>query len=272
MHVGCGTAELAQPRRLKGVLHFRQPQHRATSTVIAREPDVVEGVVGEGEAAVAVGALRLAGEEPEAGDLALGQGLRIARDPAVEARHRRDERALIGRDRLGEIGGVDLGRLGEGVREGFDHGGIGLQALDHRRKRLRHLVGRLDRPRDLLLEAPRAPVPEHRRSPGQIPQGGRVTLKRAARDALPVRLAVGEALVALVAAFAGEAPIGRQPPVMKQRIAQRAFLLRERIIGRERHAVGAAEGNLERSEIISNARRRRLQHVRAEHDRRAGTQ
>src|SRR6185436_18953777 len=75
--------------------------------------DIVEGIVGEGKAAVAFYALRLTGKQLEAGNLVAGQRLRVAVDPAVETRRWRHEGPLIGRDRLGEIGGIDPRRLGK---------------------------------------------------------------------------------------------------------------------------------------------------------------
>ena len=73
MHVGRGAADLAQSRRLERVLRGLQPQHRAAAAIVAGQADVVEGMVGEGKAAVAFRAAGLAGEQAKARDLAFGQ-------------------------------------------------------------------------------------------------------------------------------------------------------------------------------------------------------
>jgi len=70
------------------------------------------------------------------------------------------------------------------------------------------------RTRDLLLKAARAAIPEHRASVREIPQGRRVTLERAAWDALPLRLAVGKSLGPIMAARAGAAVVDRKPRVI----------------------------------------------------------
>ena len=75
----------------------------AAALVVARQADVVEVVVGEGKAGVAVDAAALAGEQLKA---AISAGVRapgVAGDPLVEARRRRDERALVGGQRLGDV-------------------------------------------------------------------------------------------------------------------------------------------------------------------------
>ena len=172
----------------------------------------------------------------------------VAGDPAVEPGGGRHECPLVGRDRLGEIVRIDLRRFGKGLRERAHHGGVGGKARNQRGHRLRHLVGRFDRTRDLLLEAARAAVPEHRRRPGEIPQGRRVTLERTAGHAAACDLAVGEALAALVTACTGQAAVDRQPLVVKQRLAERALFLREWIVGGKRHRAGR------RNDALSAAR------------------
>ena len=54
VHVGRAAADFAQARRLEGVLGLLQPQHRAAAAIVAVEPDVVEGVIRERPARVAV--------------------------------------------------------------------------------------------------------------------------------------------------------------------------------------------------------------------------
>ena len=103
MHVGSGTGDLAQSGRLERVLRRCKAEHRSAAAVLARQTDVVECIIGKGKAAVAFHAPRLAGKEPESGDLILSQRVLVARDPAVKTRIRRHEGPLIGRDRLGEI-------------------------------------------------------------------------------------------------------------------------------------------------------------------------
>ncbi len=176
---------------------------------------------------MAIRAAGLAGEQPEAGKLVCRQRGLLARDPAVEARRRRYEGTLVGRERLGEILRIDPRRFRKGQREGPLHGGIGREAGNDGRKRLGHLVGRLDRTGDLLLQAARPAVPEHRRRPRQIPQGRRVALERAAGHAAALDPAVGETLGALVTARAGQAAVDGKTLVVEQRLAERALLLGE---------------------------------------------
>src|SRR5262245_55984012 len=100
VHVRGGAADLAQPRRLESVLCRLQPQHGSAATVLIRQTDIVERVVGESKAAVAVHASRLAGEQSKSRDLILRQRLLVASYPAIEPGVRRDEGALVSRNRL----------------------------------------------------------------------------------------------------------------------------------------------------------------------------
>ncbi len=119
--------------------------------------------------------------------------------------------------------------------------GSAARRVDRGRHWQRHLVGRFDRTGDLLLETAGAPVPEHRRGPGEIPDGRRVTLELPPRHAAAQGLAVSEASLAFVAGRARKARIARQPRVVEQPFAERAFLLRIRIVGRKRHGLRPAE-------------------------------
>jgi len=250
VHVGRGAADLAQARRLERVLGRRQAQHRAAAAILARQADVVERGVGEGPAAVAIAALGLAGKQVEARDLVGAQRVRVAVDPAVEPRRRRHQRALERGERLGEVLGRHARIVRERGRERARVGGIAREQRDHRGDRLAHLVGRLDRAGDLLLEAARAPVLEHRTGPGEIPQRRRMALERDARHATAVAAPVGEALGALVAARARDAAVDREPLVVEQALAERTLIFRERIGGGERHGCRAAELRLQLRERI----------------------
>src|SRR5215470_1168174 len=82
-------------------------------------------------------------------------------------------------------------------------------------------------------------------------------LERATGHAAALHLAVGEALAAHVAACTGEAAIDREALVVEQRLPERALLLRERIVGRERHRRRPPECGLQRGEIGLRRRRPR---------------
>ena len=151
------------------MLGRRKPRHRPAAAVLARQTDVLKRIIGKRESAVALHAAGLAGEQPESGNLARRQRMLVAGDPAIEAALGRYEGPLVGRDGLGEICAVDVRRFGKRLREGPRHYGIRGQTGDDRCHRLRHLIGRFDGSRDLLLQVARTPVPEHRRRPGQIP-------------------------------------------------------------------------------------------------------
>src|SRR5262245_10589038 len=103
MHVGGGTSDLAQPRCLECVLGRRKPQHRAATTVLARQTDVMERIIGKGEAAVAFHAAALAGKQPKSGDLVLGQRMLVTGNPAIETSLGRNESPFVGSDCLSEI-------------------------------------------------------------------------------------------------------------------------------------------------------------------------
>src|SRR5262249_30738721 len=141
-------------------------------------------------------------------------------------------------------GGVSPGarpRTGKCFRERPPQGGIGGKTRDNRGDRLRHFVGRLDRPRDLLFEAARTPVPKHRRGPGEIPQGRGMAFERTTGHAASLHFAVGEAFAALVATCARQAAVDREALVVEERFPECALLLREWVVGRKRHGRRWAE-------------------------------
>jgi hypothetical protein len=66
------------------VLGRLKPQHRSAAAILARQTNVVERMIGEGESTVALDAAGLAGEQPESRDLARRQRVLVAGDPTVE--------------------------------------------------------------------------------------------------------------------------------------------------------------------------------------------
>ena len=76
----------------------------------------------------------------------------IAVDPAVEPGWWGHQRALVGRDRLGQIFVTDLGVLGKRLGKCASVFGVGGEPRNQRRFRLCHLVRRLNRAKYLLLE------------------------------------------------------------------------------------------------------------------------
>src|SRR5262245_42161077 len=74
--------------------------------------------------------------------------------------------------------------------------------------------------------------------------------ERTAGHTAALYLAVGEALAALVTARASEAPVDGEALVVKQGLAERALLLRERIVGGKRHRRRTAERRLDRGQRI----------------------
>ena len=103
MHVGAAARDLAQSRRLEGVLHLDDAgQVFAAPDILARQTDILETVIGEIPALVAGRALRLGVEDDEAALGLFGDRLLVALDPGVERRTLRDDGPLIGRDRLGK--------------------------------------------------------------------------------------------------------------------------------------------------------------------------
>ena len=70
------------------MLRCFEPQHGAAAAVFVRQADIVERIVGEGKAAMAIDASCLAGEEPESGDFVSRERLLITLDPAIEAGRR----------------------------------------------------------------------------------------------------------------------------------------------------------------------------------------
>ncbi len=226
MHVGRGAFELAQPRCFEGVIGGGKMQHRAATAVRIRQADVVEIAVRERVAGVAVRAPGLAGEQFEPVDLLRGQRALVTLDPAIEARRRRHQRTLIGRDRLGEIVSTDLwvfrkclGKCGLILR-------IGGEPSDQRILRLRHLVRRFERSKHLLLEILRTAIPEQQMHPGQIPQARRMPPKPLPGDALAALAAIRKCFVLEVAGRTRGAAVDRQTLVVEQRLSQRALGLR----------------------------------------------
>ena len=103
MHKGASARDLAQARRLEGVLHLDHARHEfAAADVLARQPDVLEAVIGEVPALMAGGTERLAVEDRKAALGFLGNRLLIAFDPGIEGRTLGDHGTFIGRDGLGE--------------------------------------------------------------------------------------------------------------------------------------------------------------------------
>ena len=241
MHIRRRAADLAQARRLEGMVRRREAQHHAAAAVIARQADIVEGIVGQREAAMTIRATGLSGKQAEAGDLLLGERLGVAADPAIEAGLRRHQRPLIGGQGAGDIQYRDLRLARKRGREFALKFGVAGKARHQSIQRLRHLIGVGDWPGCLLFEAARAAVPETLRTPGKIPQARGVTFEGLARDATALRLAVGEAFVAIVTARTRQRIVDRQPGVVKQRVAKRALLIGIRIVSRKRDGRRAAE-------------------------------
>src|SRR5262249_39504569 len=101
--------------------------------------------------------------------------------------------------------------------------------------------------RDLLFEAARASIPEHRGGPGEIPQCRGMAFERTAGHATSLHFAVGETFATLVATCARQAAVDRQALVVEERLAERALLLREWIGGGKRPAGRAAKRCLGRA-------------------------
>src|SRR5262245_10775026 len=74
--------------------------------------------------------------------------------------------------------------------------------------------------------------------------------ERTAGHAAALHLAVGEALAALVTGCASETAVDRETLVVEQGLAERALLLRERIVGGKRYRRRAAERRLDRGQGI----------------------
>ena len=66
MHVGRPVGDIAQRRRLEGVVQFRNLDDGAPAKIVARQADVMEGVVGELPAGMAGDATGRPGEDVEA--------------------------------------------------------------------------------------------------------------------------------------------------------------------------------------------------------------
>src|SRR6185312_10856202 len=97
MHKGTAPGDLAQARRLEGVLHLDDAGHELSATdVFGGKTDVLEALVGEIPPLMAGRALRLAIEQ---GKAALGffrYRFLAAFDPGIERRPLRYHRPLIG--------------------------------------------------------------------------------------------------------------------------------------------------------------------------------
>src|SRR6185312_16660970 len=96
VHIRPTASDVAQRRRLEGVLQFNRCRKQLSSTdiVTGRGADVMERGVGERPAAVTSSAMRLADEQIEP---AFGRGIYgrvVAFDPAVEWRLARHNGAL----------------------------------------------------------------------------------------------------------------------------------------------------------------------------------
>ena len=63
MHVGRPVSDIAQRRRLEGVVQFRNLDDGAPAKIVARQADVMKGMVGELPAGMAGDATRRPGED-----------------------------------------------------------------------------------------------------------------------------------------------------------------------------------------------------------------
>ncbi len=116
VHVGRGPGQLAQRRRLERIVGGAQVDLLAAALVGARQADVVEVAVGEGKAGMAADAAALAGEQLQAADLRRRERFGVTCNPAVEARRRGYERALVGGQGARDGAGGDRGVIRERPR------------------------------------------------------------------------------------------------------------------------------------------------------------
>ena len=179
----------------------------------------------------------------------------IARNPAVEARRRRHQRALVGGECLGDGARRDpwlraRKRLGERAHVAV----VAREAVDRVLERGAHLVGVLDGEADLVFQARRAAVPEQQRAPGHVPQARRMARQAAAGHALALGLAVGEGELGIVAGGAGDGAGGGQLGVLEDALAERDLRRRRRIAGRVGHERRPREARLQRGQRIDRLR------------------
>ena len=188
------------------------------------------------------------------------QRARIAGDPLVEARRRRHQRALVGRDRLGDVARRDprvlagtlarrRARSCRGARSGRPHS----RAMSPSRRGARRESGsgsrgsRRGRPRTAAGSRPRSTA-----SACGVRGGRPVT-------PLPVRLAVGEGELGIVAGGAGDGAGGGKLRVLEDALAERDLRRRRRIAGRVRdegRAARTAPSARRAGRLLLRARRR----------------
>ena len=167
-----------------------------------------------------------------------GAGLRrerggVARAVSVEGRRRRDERPLVGRERVRQrldARGLAVERLGEERRVL----GVLAEPLERVLDRQVHLAVVFQRHERLALQEERAAVPEQRLPVGHVEQRRRVAEAGLSIDAEAPLAAVGERALREVTRAARDGPVAREDRVEEEPLAERHAVGAERVLRRDR--------------------------------------
>src|SRR5690606_8193601 len=133
----------AQAGCLERIVHLGHTEHRPAPKVIRRQANVVEAMIRECEAAMAVHAARLSDEQTEPRFLLRGESTVVSSDPLVETGRWRDQSPLVCSKSLQDVCRADRGVRREGHSEGLAIGWISREPRGDILQIGTHLVGML---------------------------------------------------------------------------------------------------------------------------------
>src|SRR5262245_53231051 len=240
MHVGAAERDLTQSGRLERVDHLLYARHDLGAPEVgARKADIVEAVVGEIPSGVTVRAAGLGVEQNKAASCLLRNRGIIALDPGIERRTSGYDRALVGRDRLGDGFGSDtLSR--ENSLEKRTVSVDTLQLFEQLIDRQIHFDVSPYWAERLLLERAGTAVPHEDLAESRVDDGRRSAAELFHAVANACRLTIAPSIGRAMTGPAGQDVRCREPRVEKELLAERRFLDRIWIVLRERDRRRAA--------------------------------